>query len=125
MEFYTSGQNQTRTRVDTWYDVGHTSNLSSSWDKRGIRAKNSPFSGFDREREEKREEGKRRSKLPPTIRGVPWVGFCISQEQKFVALTRGKRGHLKIGISSKIQEGRFREIEVVGFRRFPTRLSCA
>ena len=52
-----SGRNWTRTRVDMRHDVGHTSNLSLSWDKRGIRAKKSPFLGFDLEREEKRERG--------------------------------------------------------------------
>ena len=30
------------------------------------------------------------------------------------------RGYLERRISPKIQEGRFREIEVVGFRRLPT-----
>ena len=30
-----------------WHDVGHTLNLNLSWDKRGIRAKNSPISWFD------------------------------------------------------------------------------
>ena len=29
--------------VDTWHDVGHTSNLSLSSDKRGIRAKRAHF----------------------------------------------------------------------------------
>ena len=29
--------------MDTWHDVGHTSNLSLSWDKRGIRAKRAHF----------------------------------------------------------------------------------
>ena len=72
-----SGKNRTRTRVDTWHDVGHTSNLSLSWDKRGIRAKKSPFPIGSCERERERgEEGKRRAKLPSKIYGVPWVGFC-------------------------------------------------
>ena len=59
--------------MDTWHDVGHTSNLSLSWDKRGIRAKKSSFPGFDRERKEKRERGE--SRLPPTIYGVPLIVF--------------------------------------------------
>ena len=45
--------------------------------------------------------------------------FSSGKEQKFIASTRGTRGYLKIGISPKIQEGRFREIKVVGFRRLP------
>ena len=52
-----SGRNRTPTRVDTWHNVGHTSNLSLSLDKRGIRAIKSPFPGFDRERENKRQRG--------------------------------------------------------------------
>ena len=36
---------------------------------------------------------------------------------------RGTRAYLERRISSKIQEGRFREIEVVGFRRLPTSVS--
>ena len=56
-----------------WHDVGHTSNLNFSWDKRGIRTKKSPISWFDQEREEKRGRGEPR--LPPKIYGVPLVGF--------------------------------------------------
>ena len=49
------------------------------------------------------------------------VGLFLSdQERKFIASTRGMRGYLEKGISSKNQEGRYREIEVVGFRRLPT-----
>ena len=59
--------------VHMWHDVGHTSNLSLSWDKRGIREKKIPFPGFGHEKEEKRERGEPR--LPPTIYGVPLVGF--------------------------------------------------
>ena len=53
-----SGQNQRITRVDTWHDVGHTSNLSLSWYKRGMREKKIPFQAGsrEREREEKRED---------------------------------------------------------------------
>ena len=43
--------------MDTWHDVGHTSNLSLSWDKRGIRAKRAHFPAGSREREEKRKRG--------------------------------------------------------------------
>ena len=32
---------------------------------------------------------------------------------------------LERGISPKIQEGRFLEIEVVGFKRLPTSVSCS
>ena len=58
--------------VDTWHDVGHTSNLSLSWDKSGIRAKRAHFLVLT-EREEKRERGEPR--LPPKIYGVSLVGF--------------------------------------------------
>ena len=43
--------------MDTWHDVDHTSNLSLSWDKGGIRAKRAHFPSFDRERDEKKERG--------------------------------------------------------------------
>ena len=36
---------------------------------------------------------------------------------------RSTHGYLEIRFLSKIQEGRFLKIEVVGFRRFPTRVS--
>ena len=52
-----SSQNGTQIRVDTWHNVGHTSNLSLSWDKRGIRAKRAHFMLFTQEREVKRERG--------------------------------------------------------------------
>ena len=85
-----------------------------------MRAKKEPIScWFTREREEKREE-----EIQASFQGL-WssVGwFSSGQEQKFIASTRGNRGYLKIGISPKIQDGRFREIEVVGFRRLPTLL---
>ena len=70
-----SGRNGTRTRVDTWHDVNHTSNLSLSWDKRGIRAKRAHFLLFTREREEKRERGES-SFIPQSMkfRGSIFVG---------------------------------------------------
>ena len=49
--------------------------------------------------------------------------FLSGQEQKFIALTKGTCGYLERGISPKIQAGRFQEIEVVGSRRLPTRVS--
>ena len=74
-----SGHNGTRTKVDTWHDRGHTSNLNLSSDKKGIREKRAHFSWFDREREEKRERGERR--LPPKIYGVPLVGFRRAENE--------------------------------------------
>ena len=110
------GQESDRTRVDTWHDMGHISNLNLSWDKRGIRAKKSPFFLVLIERE-------RRAKV--SSRDLQsFVGlFSSGQERKFIASTRGTRGYLERGISSKIQKGRFREIEDVGFGRLPTRVS--
>ena len=61
--------------------------------------------------------------------GTRWSNFELrsgrlssGQERKFIASTRGMHGYLEIKISPKIQEGRFQEIEVVGFRRLPTRV---
>ena len=68
-----SSQNRTQTRVDTWHDVGHTSNLSLSWDKRGIREKRAHILLVHARK--RGEEGKKRAKLPSKIYGVPWVGF--------------------------------------------------
>ena len=41
--------------MDTWHDVGHTSNLNLSWDKRGIKAKEPIFLVLI-ERERRREK---------------------------------------------------------------------
>ena len=65
--------------MDTWHDVGHTSNFNLSWDKRGLRAKRAHFLWFDQERGEKRERGE--SSLPPKIYGVPLVGFCRAKNE--------------------------------------------
>ena len=74
------------------------------------------------EREEKRER-KERSFLPRSteFHGSSFVG----PRTKFIASTRGTRGYLKIGISPKIKDGRFREIEVIEFRRLSTHVSRA
>ena len=50
-------------RVNKWHDVGHTSNLNLSWDKRGIRAKRAHFSWFD-ESEGRREKEENQGFLP-------------------------------------------------------------
>ena len=109
--------------MDTWHDVGHTSNLSLSWDKRGIRAKSAHFLVGSCEGE--RRKGKEKSEASfHDLRSS--VGRLSSgQEQKFIASTRGTHGYLKIGISPKIKDGRFREIEVVEFRRLSTHVSRA
>ena len=62
-----------------WHDVGHTSNLNLSWDKRGIKGKRANFSWFDRERGEKRERGEPR--LSPKIYGVPLDGFRRAKKE--------------------------------------------
>ena len=118
-----SGKNWTRARVDTWHGVGHTSNLSLSSDKRGMRAKKSPFPGFHHERERRR--GKEESQASSHDVRCSVGQFSSGQEQKFISLTRGTHGYLKRGILPKIQEGRFKEIKVVRFRRLPTRVSHA
>ena len=51
--------------MDTWHDMGHTSNLSLSLDKKGMRAKKSPFLGLDHEREGRR--GKEESQCDTPI----------------------------------------------------------
>ena len=57
--------------MDTWHDLGQTSNLSLSWDKRGIRAKIAHFP----EREEKKERGESSFLLRSTeFRGSVFVG---------------------------------------------------
>ena len=67
---------------------------------------------------ERRREKEESQRLPSKIYGVP-----SGQEQKFIASMRGTRGYVERRISSKIQEMRFREIEVFGFRRLPIRVS--
>ena len=98
-----------------WHDVGHTSNLNLSKDKRRIRAKRANFPGLI--------QRARRAKASSQDLQSSVGRFTSGQEQKFIASTRGTRGYLKRGISSKIQEERFCEIEVVGFKRLPTRVS--
>ena len=49
--------------VDTWHDVGHTSNLSLSWDKSGIRTKRAHFLVLT-ERERRREKEESQGFLP-------------------------------------------------------------
>ena len=74
--------------------MGHTSNLSLSWNKRGIIAKKSPFLGFHREREEKRERGEP-SFLPRSTKfcGSVFVGprtkvHCIDERYTWVPENR-------------------------------------
>ena len=110
------GQESDRTRVDTWHDKSHISNLNLSWDKRGIRAKKSPFFIVLIERERR---AKASSRDLQSFIGL----FSSGQERTFIASTRGTRGYLERGISPKIQKRRFREIEDVGFGRLPTRVS--
>ena len=108
--------------MDTWHDVDHTSNLSLSWDKRGIRAKRAHFLVLIvRGRRREKEESQASSHDIQSSVGR----FSSGQERKFIVSTRGMREYQKRGISSKFQEGRFQEFEVVGFRRLPTRVSCA
>ena len=72
-------------------------------------------------REDKRERGEPRASSQDLWSSVG--RFSSSQEQKFITSTRGTHGYLERRISSKIQEGSFREIEVVGFMRLPTCVS--
>ena len=104
-----------------WHNVGHTSNLNLSWDKRGIGAKRAHFPDLT---ESDRGEGRKRRAKDSSQDLRSFVGrFSSGQEQKFIASTRGTPGYIERGISPKFQEGRFREIEVVGFMRLPTRVS--
>ena len=102
-----------------WHDVGHKSNLNLSLDKRGIRVKRSPFPGLI----ERGKERKRRAKASSQGLRSSVGRFSSGQERKFIASTRGTRGYLERGISPKTQEGIFREIKVIGFRRLPTHVS--
>ena len=56
-----------------WHDLGYTSNLNLSWDKRGIRAKRAHFPCLIEG--ERRKEKEERQRLPPKIYGVPLVDF--------------------------------------------------
>ena len=87
--------------MDTWHDVGHTSNLNLSWDKRGIGAKRAKFLGFDRERdrgEERRERGE--PNLPPKIYRVSLVDFRRAKNKSYhidkgYAWVLGKRDYIE------------------------------
>ena len=50
--------------------------------------------------------------------------FLLGQEQKSIASTRAMCGCRKHEISPRIQAMRFREIEVVKFKRLPTHVSA-
>ena len=99
--------------------------LKLSWDKKGNegkkKKKKSSIPAGSRERERRRGKEESQASFQDLWSSVG--RFLLGQEQKFIASTRGNCGYLKRGISLKIQEGRFREIEVVGFRRLPTRVS--
>ena len=71
-----------------WHDVDHTSNLNLGWDKRGIRAKKSPFFLGLIEREREREEKRERGELKAPFQDLrSFVGrFLSGHEQKFIAL---------------------------------------
>ena len=97
--------------------------LKLSWDKRGIRAKTTHFPAGSHEKERIREKQESQASFQDIRSSVG--RFLLGEEQKFITSTRGTRGYLKRGISPKIQEGRFWEIEVVGFKRLPTCVSCA
>ena len=90
--------------MDTWHDVGHTSNLSLSWDKRGIRAKRSHFLVLivrERIRAKASSHDLRSS-----------VGrFSSGQERKFIASTRGKREYQKKRDFTEVPRGEISEIK--------------
>ena len=100
--------------------MSHTPNLNLSYDKKGIRARGGHFPGFGRERERREED--ETQELPSKVYRVPLVYFRRAKN-KISSYRRGTCGYLKRRISSKIKERRFREIEVVGFRRLPTHVS--
>ena len=93
-------------RVDTWHDVGHTSNLSLSWDKRGIREKRAHFSWFDRE-SERREEEEEIQELPSKIYGVPLVGFRPSKNESSSHRRGVRAGTKKEGFHRRSKKGDF------------------
>ena len=101
--------------------MGHTSNLNLSWDKRGIREKRVHFPSLI---ERVIEERKRRAKsFLPRSTEFRWSIF-VGPRTKVYRIDKGYVWvYLERRISPKIQEERFQEIEVFGFRRLLTRVS--
>ena len=72
-------------------------------------------------REEKRKRGEPKASFQDLRSSVGW--FSSRQEQNFIVSTRGMHGYLERRISSKIQERRFLEVKVIGFRKLPIYVS--
>ena len=109
-------RNGTRLRVDTWHDLGHTSNLSLSLDKRGIREKNSPFPTVHTR--ERGDEGKRRDKFPPTIYEVPRVSFHQAKNKSSSHRREVHVGTLKEGFHQRSKRRDFGKSKLSGLGGF-------
>ena len=102
--------------MDIWHDVGHTSNLSFSWDKRGIREKRAHFLVLDHEREEKKE--RRELRLPPTINGVPLVGFHRAKNESSSHRQGVRMSTRKEGFHQSSKRGDFGNSSLSSLRGF-------
>ena len=98
--------------VDTWHNMGHTSNLNLSWDKRGIRAKRTQFPNLiDRERERERERergggggvGESQGFLPRSMKF--YLSVFVGLRMKVHRIDGGYAWVPERGISPKIQDG--------------------
>ena len=96
--------------VDKWYDVGHTSNLSLSWDKSGIRAKRAHFLVLT-EGERRREKEESQGFLPRSTK-FRWSVF-VGPRTKAHCIDKGYAWVLEKRDFSEVPRG-----EISGNRSF-------
>ena len=85
-----------------WHDLGHTSNLNLSWDKRGIKVEKGSF--FLLCMHERRGESQR---IPPKIYGFPLVGFRLAKNKSSSHRRGVLMGNWKEGFLRRTKRGDF------------------
>ena len=99
-----------------WHDVGHTSNLNLSWDKRAIRAKRAHFpSLIERERIREKNEIQR---FPSKIYGVPLVSFRRAKSESSLHPRGVCVGTWKEGFHRRSKRGYFGKSKLSGLGGF-------
>ena len=107
--------------MDTWQDVGHSLNLRIKLEQKGQKGEKDIIFLVLSETE---KEGGNEKSLSFSLRSteLSW-SVSVGPRKKVITSTRGMRGYLEREISPRIQERKFQEIKVFGFRRLPTRSS--
>ena len=99
-----------------WHDMGHTSNLNLSWDKRGIRTRRSHFSWLtERERRGEEDESQR---LSPKIYGVSLVSFRRAKNESSSPRQRVRVGTWNEGFHRRSKREDFGKSKLSGLGGF-------